>query len=89
MTIELMLIGGFVAGLLVALAIARSGMGCALLLLVPAAMIVLVLIDQKLHPEIQNSTSALAFIFAPLWPSLGAIGGFIAGKALRRFLVKK
>ena len=88
MTIEMMLIGGFVAGLLVALAVARSGVGCALLLVVPIAMIVLVLDDQNMHPESQSSTSALAFIFAPLWPSLGAIGGFIAGKLARRFLFK-
>ena len=69
MTIELMLIAGFLAGLVVALAVARSGLGCALLLLIPVAMIVMVLVDQNLHPESQSSTSGLAFIFAPLWPA--------------------
>lgn len=89
MMIIWMVIGGFVAGLLAALAVARTGMGCALLLLVPVAMIALVLVDQNLHPEDQNSTSALAFIFAPFWPSIGAIGGFLLGKLARRFIFER
>lgn len=37
---------------------------------------------QSQHPESLRSTSALDFLFGPLWPSLGAIAGFYAGKLL-------
>jgi len=35
------------------------------------------------HPEDLRSTSGLDFVFAPLWPSLGAVMGYFAGMWFR------
>jgi hypothetical protein len=51
-------------------------------------MIAVVIVDQRLHPEIVRSTSALDFFFAPLWPSLGALTGYSVGRLVRSFLAK-
>ena len=83
MSIELLIFCGFVAGLLVGLAIARPGLAWFILLAVPVAMIVYVYWWQGENPDKLRSTSALDFIFGPLWPSLGAIAGLFAGRLMR------
>jgi hypothetical protein len=83
MTIELLLVCGFVFGLLVGIAVAKPRLGCFILLAVPVATIVYIDWWQGENPDKLRSTSALDFIFGPLWPSLGAIGGLFAGRLLR------
>ena len=83
MSIELLILCGFVAGLLVGVAVRKPGLGCLILLAVPVAMIVYIYWWQGENPDKIRSTSALNFIFGPLWPSLGAIGGYFAGRLLR------
>jgi hypothetical protein len=89
MTIELLLVCGFVFGLLVGIAVARPGLGCLILVAVPVAMIVYIYGWQSENPDKLRSTSALDFIFGPLWPSLGAIGGLLAGRLLRPLFQKR
>lgn len=83
MTIQGLLIAGAIVGLLAGVLIHKARLGCASLWVVPVAMIVVVIIDQRLHPENVRSTSALDFVFAPLWPSLGALAGYAAGRLIR------
>lgn len=83
MEIAFVVLFGLAAGLLVGILVARTGLGCLILCAIPVAMIVYVSWWQGQNPDSLNSTSALAFVFEPLWPSLGALAGFLAGKALR------
>lgn len=83
MTIAWMLLAGLLAGLLIGALPASRPAGCGLLLFVPAAMLVYVWVWQSQHPESIRSTSALDFIFGPLWPSFGAIAGFALSKVVR------
>ena len=74
---------GAAIGLIVGMVLHRPKIGCAALLIVPVAMIFFVSWWQGQHPENLRSTSGLDFIFGPLWPSLGAIGGYFIGRWLR------
>ena len=74
---------GITAGLLVGLLFPRPRLGCFVLLAVPVAMIFFIRWWHAEHPENLRSTSALDFVFGPLWPSLGAIGGYYVGMWLR------
>jgi hypothetical protein len=71
---------GFAAGLVVGILISRPKLACVVLLVVPVAMIFFISWWQGEHPENLRSTSALDFIFGPLWPSAGAIAGYYAGR---------
>lgn len=77
---------GAAVGLLTGLTLPRPKVGCLALLAVPLAMIVFISWWQGEHPENLRSTSGLDFVFGPLWPSLGAVVGYLAGKALRSVL---
>jgi hypothetical protein len=88
-TIEGLLVGGFLAGLLVGLTITKQKLGCLILLTVPVAMILYISWWQDQNPEALGSTSALDFVFGPLWPSLSAIAGFYVGMFVRSHLSKK
>ena len=88
MTIQAMMYFGFVAGLIVGIVVAKPKLGCLTLLAIPIAMIVYIGWWQSQNPDMLRSTSALDFMFGPLWPSLGAIGGFSVGR-LARWLVLK
>jgi hypothetical protein len=79
---------GLAAGLLVGLLLPRPKIGCLVLLAVPIAMIGFVSWWQGQHPENLTSTSGLDFVFGPLWPSLGALGGYFAGIWLRSLFDK-
>ena len=83
MTIDGLLIAGAIVGFLIGLIASSQKIGCAALWVVPVSMIVYVAIWQGQNPESITSTSGLAFVFGPLWPSLGALGGFILGKSVR------
>ena len=80
MTIQFLVVVGAIVGLLSAILIRNARLGCASLWVIPVAMIIVVIVDQQLHRENVRSTSALDFIFAPLWPSLGALVGYAAGR---------
>ena len=80
---------GTAAGLLVGILFPRPKLGCFVLLAVPLAMIFFVGWWQGEHPENLRSTSALDFLFGPLWPSLGAVVGYCAGMWLRRLLDRR
>jgi hypothetical protein len=85
----MLILGGCVAGLLVGLAAPSQRIGCIALWAVPVAMIVYVDRWQAAHPESLRSTSGLDFVFVPLWPSLGAIAGYFAGKMFRAALSRR
>jgi hypothetical protein len=89
MTIEMLLITGAFAGFVIGLCFRSPKLGCAALWIVPLAMIAYVYAWQHANPENIRSTSGLDFLFGPLWPSLGAMGGFVIGTALRYFLLSK
>ncbi|RYD58118.1 MAG: hypothetical protein EOP60_03340 [Sphingomonadales bacterium] len=95
MTIEILLLSiegslaiGVAVGLLLGISDPKPKLGCVLLLAVPVAMVVFVSWWQGQHPENLRSTSGLDFVFAPLWPSIGATGGHFAGKWLRSLFDK-
>jgi hypothetical protein len=78
--------GSFAIGLAIGLLagiLPRPKVGCLILLAVPVAMICFIGWWQGQHPENLRSTSALDFVFGPLWPSLGAVGGYFIGKLIR------
>jgi len=83
MTIIGLLIGGALFGILTGLLIPQLKVGCTALLIVPVAMIGYLALWQSLHPANIRSTSALDFLFGPLWPSLGALAGFPVGGLVR------
>jgi hypothetical protein len=87
-TIEFLLMAGAVAGLFIGLAVARPAQGCAALLAVPLAMFAYVWWWQSQNPDKLRSISGLDFLFGPLWPSLGAVGGFFVGMLIRSLLQK-
>lgn len=89
MTIEMLLIAGALAGLVIGLASPSAKLGCVALWVVPIAMIAYVYAWQRAHPESLRSTSGLDFLFGPLWPSLGALFGFVVGTSLRYFILSK
>ncbi len=86
MTIEAMLIFGAVVGLLIGLFSPSGRVGCTVLWIVPVAMIAYIAFWQWQHPENLPSTSALDFLFGPLWPSLGASVGYAVGGGLRSLI---
>ncbi|WP_415642434.1 hypothetical protein [Sphingomonas antarctica] len=88
MTIEALALVGAIIGFLAALLIANFRIGCAGLWIIPIAMIVVVIAEQRLHPENVRSTSALDFVFVPLWPSLGALAGYAVGRLMRSVVAK-
>ena len=67
---------GAIAGFAIGYLVKRHAAGCAALALVPLAMFGYIWFWQSQHPENLRSTSALDFVFGPLWPSLGALAGF-------------
>lgn len=79
---------GFVMGLLVGLTVAGKSRGCLILIAVPVAMVFYVDWWQDRHPEALRSTSALDFLFGPLWPSLGAVGGLCTVWWLRAWIAR-
>ncbi|WP_287942616.1 hypothetical protein [Sphingopyxis sp.] len=81
--IEALLIIGFVVGSLVGMVMPSHKVGCFALLPVPIIMIAYISQWQNQHPENLRSTSALDFMFGPLWPSAGAIAGFYFGRFVR------
>ena len=89
MTIEAMLIAGFVVGLLVGVAVEKQRLGCLILLVIPVAMVCYISWWQGANPDKLRSTSALDFMFGPLWPSLGALVGYYAGQTLRWYSRKR
>ncbi|GKS03256.1 hypothetical protein [Sphingomonas aquatilis] len=89
MTIEMLLIGGALTGLVIGLGAKTPQLGCAALWIVPLAMIAYVYAWQSAHPDSLRSTSGLDFVFGPLWPSLGAMGGYVVGTAIRYFILFK
>lgn len=89
LTIEGSLGIGAAFGLLAGMLLPRPKVGCVDLLAVPIAMIAFVSWWQGQHPENLRSTSALDFMFGPLWPSLGAIGGYYIGIWLRNRFARR
>jgi hypothetical protein len=89
MTIEILLVAGFVVGLLIGAASPKPMYGCLFLLAVPVGMFAYMWWWQSQNPDKLHSTSALDLLFGPLWPSLGAIGGFVTALLLRWLLQKR
>lgn len=88
LTITQLLVCGFIVGLLIGIALPHPKVGCVGLLAVPIGMFAYIWWWQGQNPDKLRSTSALDFVFGPLWPSLGAICGYFAGAALGSLLSK-
>ena len=88
LTIEGAFAVGAVVGLVTGVLLPRPKIGCLALLVVPLAMVFFVSWWQGEHPENLRSTSALDFVFGPLWPSAGAVAGYFAGKWFRSFFLQ-
>jgi hypothetical protein len=82
MGIEGLIAAGAVAGVLASLFPSTKG-GCAVLLLIPLAMLVHVHLDLADPSRRPDALDALLYVFGPLWPSLGALGGFLTGRTAR------
>jgi hypothetical protein len=80
---------GALIGLLVGLFINGPKLGCVVLLAVPIAMVLFISWWQGEHPENLRSTSGLDFVFGPIWPSLGAVGGYYLGLLLRSLFERR
>ena len=80
---------GLGIGFLIGITLPRPRIGCVALLVVPVAMILFIGWWQGQHPENLRSTSGLDFVFGPLWPSLGALGGYYVGRWLRLLFKKR
>ena len=85
-TIQGLLALGFAVGLLVGVTVPRPVFGLPILLTVPIAMAGYVGWWQSQHPEHVGPNSALDFLYGPLWPSLGAVGGYLTGMLIRSIL---
>lgn len=85
MSFEMLALCGAAVGLVLGLAL-RVRLGCMLLAAVPVGMFAYAYWSQAAHP---TSTSALALVFVPLGPTLGAVGGFIAAQAARELIFKR
>jgi hypothetical protein len=83
LTIEGSFFIGAVAGIVIGFFISRPKLGCAVLLIIPTAMIFFIGWWQGQHPENLRSTSGLDFMFGPLWPSVGALAGSCLGRLLK------
>ena len=81
-----LLICGFAVGLLTGIVLPHPKLGCVGLLGVPTGMFAYIWWGQGQNPDKLRSTSALDFVFGPLWPSLGRICGYLADVALRSLL---
>ena len=88
-TIEGLLFIGFIVGLFVGLATRNRRVGCTFLFAVPVSMIGYIVWWQSQHPENLRSTSALDFMFGPLWPSVGAYVGFEIAKWMLSVIEKR
>ena len=88
MSIEGWIFAGALAGVLASL-LPSGKLGCAVLCVIPLAMFSLV------HEELSDPTrrpdalDALMYFFGPLWPSLGALGGFLAGRKARTWALSR
>lgn len=81
-----MLAFGAVLGVLIGLLSPNGRVGCTALWIVPVATVAYIAFWQWQHPENLRSTSALDFLFGPLWPTLGASAGYVAALLLRELL---
>ena len=89
MTIEMLIFCGAFLGVVVGFVVPNPRLGCVVLLAVPTVMVVYNGVWQATHSEHLRSTSGLDYIFGPLWPSLGATGGFLLGICLRSMRTRK
>ena len=63
--------------------------GCAVLLMVPVAMLFVVHTELSEPSRRPDALDALGYLFGPLWPSLGAIAGFLMGRAARKLILSR
>jgi hypothetical protein len=90
MTFEALLIAGAIFGLIVGLAFRSPKLGCAALWIVPLAMTAYFEWWQNAHPENLRSTNGLDLVFVGLpWSSVGAMGGYLVGVAVRYAVRRK
>jgi hypothetical protein len=78
-----MLLLGAVVGFLIGLIAPSERSGCSLLGIIPASTIIYIAVWQGQNSYNVRSTSALDFLFGPLWPSLGGFGGLLLGRVVR------
>lgn len=83
-----MLIVGGLVGLAIGIFARSEGVGCLALMAIPVGIFAYVWVWQGQNPDSLRSTSALDFLFVPLWPSLGAIGGYV-GVRVAQSLVRR
>lgn len=89
LTITQLIACGLVVGMLIGIVLPHPKFGCVGLLAVPVGMFAYIWWWQDQNPAKLSSTSALDLLFGPLWPTLGAICGYLAGLTLRSLLSKQ
>ena len=84
-TIFLAMAGGALAGGFAAL-IPSKTIGIRLLCIIPIVMVVAAHIKLSDPLRQPDALDVLLYFFAPLWPSVGAVAGFIGGRWVQRFV---
>ena len=83
LSIEMLILSGAISGLIIGLVSSNPKIGVYSLLCVPVSAIAYTIWWQSQNPDALRSTSGLDFFFNPLWPSFGALIGFVVGILLR------
>lgn len=71
-----LLLTGFLAGLMLSLTLRNRRFGCFSLAMIPVGAWSYVDWWQSQHPELLRSTSGLEFLFVPVPPMIGALAGY-------------
>lgn len=86
MTMANLVLFGAIAGLLIGLASRSDKSGCVISMSIPVFVVACTVVEQRLYPERITAFSGLDFVSDPLWFTLGAACGFIAGRVLLMLL---
>jgi len=87
LSVEALLIIGFIAGVLGGVLLGSRKVGCWVMAIVPIGAIVYVSWWQGQHPENIRSTSGLDFMFVPIPPTIAALLGYVCVWLVRDWLL--
>jgi hypothetical protein len=89
LSVETLLIVGFIAGVLGGLFLGSKRVGCWIMAIVPIAAIGYVSWWQGQNPEGIRSTSGLEFVFVPIPPTIAALIGYGSVWLVRDWLISR
>ena len=88
MKVSNLLIAGAFVGMVASL-YPRWRWGCAVLLVIPVAMMFVVHTELSDPARTPDPFDGLLYFFEPLWPSMAAISAFSLGRAVRAWIVSR